>query len=725
MENFGIDIGDHKTVLTGSSRNGRILIDELNKRTIPTWFQLSHPQRKFGNNVGGFKRQDMAERYRHFTGDQKLLTMYFCYLHRLILQNMDRQPVGFKPNVTIGTRCTSLKGISDVMMCARAADLNVVGVYDDLTCAAAHLSLKVKAHERFIMIDLGHAHSAIGCFTFVDGKVKARCIEQIEVGGGSFDERLLYHILEQCDLEKEEVGQERRDENGMYCGIAVNRTDYKPHKYKETYKYLVLRDTVILKLKKYKMILSNTPVLEDVLEVGDDLYEIRIDQNDYQDMIKEYIERIGTFIQERVEEYVKDRNYFCDYESAVVEVVGGNSNNSFVREMLDQLPVKVRRSCDSHESVGFGAAVAGALPFYTTTMRVMDALVGDIRLNGEVIFKNGDFMEKTVEVNREGDEIFWCMDRDDADEHEDDEDKVLRVRASAGSTFTFTHLDDILLDEAMNTPFTAVFTRNKQLQIKGHNFEADCSHLLKLEEEFRQREIEIEQIGNLTNEYQLYLEKLQEIMNKPIYYTLFTEDELSDVCNLSIEFMYLPVCDTLKDEKKKVGEYNDRIDKFVTRMKELMDCKKKAVHERIEASLKNLKEVKICTPAVYKLQSRLNGDKDLLSKCTFDGNVDILNLEKLDEDIVRMELEIEKEVKEREREKAEREERERIAKEKLRKAKEESGESAKNDKERSNESAESGNSGTDENKNEDKELKSDVEPLNRGEKTRTNERAAG
>ncbi|ELQ73908.1 Molecular chaperones HSP105/HSP110/SSE1, HSP70 superfamily [Trachipleistophora hominis] len=766
MENFGIDIGDHKTVLTGSSRNGRILIDELNKRTIQTQFQLSHPQRKFGNNVGGFKQQDMVERYRHFTNDQKLLTMYFCYLHRLILQNMDKQPVGFRPNVTISTRCTSLKAIDDVLMCARAADLNVVGVYDDLTCAAAHLSLKVKAHERFIMIDLGHAHSAIGSFTFVDGKMRARKIEQIEIGGGSFDERLFYHILEQCGLEKEQAkgdsGELRTSEkeqakgdsgelrtlekesvksNGMYRGITVNRTNYRPCTYKETYKYLVLRETVIPKLKKYKMILSSTAVLEDTLEVGDDLYKIRINQDEYRAMIKDDIDRIGAFLRERIDEYIKDENHFCDYEGAIVEVVGGNSNNSFVREMLEQLRVKVRRSSDSHESVGFGAAIAGALPFYTTAMRVMDVLVGDVMLNGAVIFRDGALMEESVVVDRDGERVFWRLSRDaheqdvavealegsssrdsSCDAHErntrlsdqapggsscssrDAHEKNARssVQAPTGSTLTFTHQGDVLLDEEIDTPFTAVLTRNKQLQIKGHNFETDCSHLLKLEEEFRQREIEIEQIGNLTNEYQLYLERLQNTMSKPIYYTLFTEDDLNNVCNLSMEFMYLPVCDTLKDEKKKIDEYNSKIDKFVTRMKDLMECKKKAVHDRIELSLKNLKGVKTCTPAVYKLQSRLNGNKDLLSRCTFDGDVEILNLERLDEEIVRMELEIEREVKEKEREKAEREEREKVAREKLRKAKEEK-------------------KGDDMTGNEADENKDEEQPLERNEKAKADE----
>lgn len=777
MENFGIDIGDHKTVIAGSSRNGRIIPDDLQKRTIPTLLQLSTPNRKFGNHVAGMKRQDMLARHRHFLADQAVLTMYFCYLHRLIRQNVHGEGA---PMVTISTRHAGLADIEQMLMCARAAGLDVVGVYDELTCAAACLALKVKAHRMFVMADFGHSHTSIGLFTFRNNVLSAVDIERIDVGGGHFDERLFHHIMAQCDVETddgqhadeavrsdgqhvgkavrsdgEHVDSQARDSKGMADkqhmdkavrketgsvqtghadsqardgkGIAVDRTVRGGVRYKETYRYLSLRETVIPQLKKYKMILSNMPVVEDTLWIGDDCVTIRITQDDLRRIIADEMHTLEHFISRKMAEYPKD---------VVVEVVGGNSNSMFVKEMLERLGVHAGRSCDSHESVAVGAAVAGALQFYMTGVRVHDYLHADVLVNKEVLYRRGAIVEREVVVDRKEDRLCWTVgghcstgeqtsdeqtdgkastdqckcdgptdqsnqanqssrtsktgDEQSSQSNKTDSDQSSQSSQSGKTsgqsnqsnktttdqpdkdvvcmpytdTFTFTCSDAVLLQARLSVPFTATLTRSKQLRISTYEHTEDVSHLRRAEDEYRQRELEIEQIGHSANEYQLFLERLQAVMNKPIFYALFTETETETVHTITSEFVYTPVADTLHEQQTIISTFDRRVQPYVQRMKELVECKRKAVLERIGKSEQGLKDVRVYTPGVYRLQARLNGLRSVVDACTYDGDVDVLNLDALDEEIVRMELSIEKERKEKEeKERKEKEERERREKE--------------------------------------------------------------
>ncbi|KRH92400.1 Molecular chaperones HSP105/HSP110/SSE1, HSP70 superfamily, partial [Pseudoloma neurophilia] len=216
----------------GTSKGSRVIRDPTGKRTILSNIQLSTP-RKFGNDMTGFKYEDLVERYRHLlvdiTFDSKdksliedstlkiedsilkiedntlkekslsILTMYFSYLKRVIALNMDK-PIEidtFNPILHLSSKFTNLKEIETISEVARAVGFNLLTVYDDLTAAASFIVYKIKPYKNLLVIDLGHSQTGIGIFSLENGVLVTRDIKRIKIGGGAIDEKLLYHFLKQ------------------------------------------------------------------------------------------------------------------------------------------------------------------------------------------------------------------------------------------------------------------------------------------------------------------------------------------------------------------------------------------------------------------------------------------------------------------------------------------------------------------------------------------------
>lgn len=767
MENFGIDIGDFKTVITGTSKGNRIIRDPIGKRTINTRIQLSTP-RKFGNELTGFKLEDLQKRFEHFFYNldslpqeekRNLIIMYLSFLKRVISLNMDKTVDldTFSPIVHLVSKLHNLIDIQELYCLAKAINLNIQSIYDDLTAAASFVVFKIKPYKKLLLIDFGHSQTGIGQFTFDNGQLITKGIKRISVGGGAFDEKLLYYLMGQIsDLQKTDLPDKQLPKNNLveqfkveisqnssenkkikdnltfedfinqnvcYDGHTTAKTYYSPTNYKKDHRFLILRNALSERFQKWKTILSNTEEISDHLEFFDQIYTVSIKKQEYLQLVKEEISIIQYFIEEAI----------CDIKEESdwnIETIGGNTNNFLIKEMLQhiQLPetLNFNQSCDPHETVSFGLTIAGALSsvYNPYNKKVIDCLRRNVFVNGVLLFKNGDFIGKEVALVQEGNQILLVRDASSnitqngaqsqvdsqsgdniksakndksenktSDKHngidskengesanknvkQDDknqdkkesesENADVLVRMPFKRDLNISYEDMHLVTISPEYPCSLILNRNKTVSLKGKKASVpDFSFYKTIESSFRKKELELEHIGKIINDLQTFIFKVEALMNEPIYFSLFKEDEISRVSEISMDLLGLEISSNLEDEEKKIEKYRNMIQPYIEKMKELVKEKKNTALEKIDKSYSRIKNIKIFTPTLFKLQSKLNGDKDKIENLQFDSDLSLLNIDQLDQDIAMMEIEIDKEIIHKEKEENERKLREQRAKEEL------------------------------------------------------------
>lgn len=313
MQNIGIDLGSYTSLL--SSSKSSIIYDSLSKRSSKSVFDLTTP-RKFGNHVSDPKRKTIAQR-KYLDSFENIF--YYCNYLRSLVPEQVHFTMAVPYFFTLHER-HELKELLSGVFPNLSFVTDVVGV--------AHLyALKYeKGREcsRFCVVDLGHSKTTVGCFVNAEDRIEPLFVKGIKVGAKDFDEAIVSFILKKFKIEE----------------TVFNVEKIKMH------------------VEKIKMALNNIEDFRFNLEIGEDSFYVVITKQEYHELIKEKLHEIEKFV-----------DSIPELKDCVVEVVGGNSQNAFVRHVLEQ-KIKIHFSLNAEESVANGAALSGAIRRFGSTKKI-------------------------------------------------------------------------------------------------------------------------------------------------------------------------------------------------------------------------------------------------------------------------------------------------------------------------------------------------------------------
>ncbi|KRH92510.1 Molecular chaperones HSP105/HSP110/SSE1, HSP70 superfamily, partial [Pseudoloma neurophilia] len=367
----------------------------------------------------------------------------------------------------------------------------------------------------------------------------------------------------------------------------------------------------------------------------------------------------------------------------IIEAIGGNSNNFLIKDFLSQMNIKT--SCDPHETVSFGVTLAGALTatYNPYNRKVLDCLSDDIFIRNKEekikIFNKGDIFGKEVSFVQEGNKLLvienYNQNKTEGDKRTEGDEKASSLEGSDKRTegdeqalqngkkslendikpkvIPFNR--SLVLEQngfkiyefKPDYPCSLIFLRNKSISIKGVTQQKNDNflNLLKYENEMRKKELEIENIGKINNDLQTFLFQIEQFMNEPTFFSLFNEDEIKNISDLSIQLIDIPITNDLKIEEIKIQQFKCKIEPFIKKMEDSIQDKKNSILELIDHTYKKIKEIKTFTPSLFKLQSMLNGTRDRVKHLKYTDDLNILNNEKMAQEIAVLEIELEKEIK--------------------------------------------------------------------------------
>ncbi|KAM0685431.1 hypothetical protein COBT_003359, partial [Conglomerata obtusa] len=350
MENIGIDLGSYKTVIATSQNNGTIIYDNQSKRTIQTALELRTPTRFFGNNLPEPSRKFASLRKRNFNNVQDTESNQSLFSFIKYLQTLASPHAG---HYTLAVPFYyGLKERADLYELCQEAGVNANFVTDIcllgmLYCVKFERSASCNS---FLILDLGHSKTTAALFT--KKKENEECVlqpifvEGICKGGLSFDEKLINFIISKYKIKDD----------------------------------LYSREKLRIKINSIKCMLNNLNDYKFIIEIGDDSFCVCVTKTEYFELIEEDLKQFKDFfnmILLKVKEEKLD-------ETFSVEVVGGNSFNCYMREIIDNIlnenGMKSLFSMNAEESCGIGSAYAGAFYKFGSKMKVKmcDILVKDL-----------------------------------------------------------------------------------------------------------------------------------------------------------------------------------------------------------------------------------------------------------------------------------------------------------------------------------------------------------
>jgi len=343
--NLGIDIGSIKTVISSTKDNGVVMEDDFGKKEIKTVIERTSPHRAFGNSVSGDATANLLLRRRGFMTDilnpesQENLFMFLNFIDRTIKKTSDYKDACLAiPEFFTEEHKRAL--VSLVEMSSLKASTFMSHVTAVAACAALR---NLQIASEFMIIDCGYSKTSAGLFKFAEGRLTPLRRWHIKRGAQSFDEAVFSILIKKYDLSDSMVTREK-----------------------------IFKEINVIKRGLNTLELVKTRIITDKY----DMMNMEITRSEYLEALGPVLGELKSFFAQ-----VKDESGFSGY----TEVVGNNSNNAFIQEMLSTLSYNT--TLNTSESASLGACLALAVNSRKMQFGVDEILGYDIhvRIEGEEV----------------------------------------------------------------------------------------------------------------------------------------------------------------------------------------------------------------------------------------------------------------------------------------------------------------------------------------------------
>ncbi|TBU09721.1 hypothetical protein CWI38_2123p0010 [Hamiltosporidium tvaerminnensis] len=408
MENIGIDIGTFKTVISSSHEKGRIIYDELSKRSFPTAIQLTSPKRRFGNLV----IQSRIKINKLFTTDltdQHNLThtnMFLQYCRRLIAHTTPTT------NITLSIPYTFTDIHKRTILSLFSHPTSTVTLIQDTTATALASLLKIEKKSKFLnIIDLGYSKTTSSSFTLTSSLTPIY-LSGIPIGSKDIDKATLSYL----SIKYPSIINHTHRIDIDYMKTLLNSTptvqmcielpetsqniEISQQEYEEANKEVLLNlEEFFFNYQQHIIKTSNS--LEDDEDIeggvnnnGSKLEGVNNNGSKQQGVNDTTNEQQGvnntTNEQDPVNNTTNEQDPLINNNNPSIIVVGGNSNNYLIRKILTKY-FKVSFNLNADESVSNGSAFSTFFysPFSLSKVTYKDILYNTIFIDNQVLFKSG------------------------------------------------------------------------------------------------------------------------------------------------------------------------------------------------------------------------------------------------------------------------------------------------------------------------------------------------
>ncbi|TBU06723.1 hypothetical protein CWI36_0391p0020 [Hamiltosporidium magnivora] len=411
MENIGIDIGTFKTVISSSHEKGRIIYDELSKRSFPTAIQLTSPKRRFGNLV----IQSRIKINKLFTADltdQHNLThtnMFLQYCRRLIAHTTPTT------NITLSIPYTFTDIHKRTILSLFSHPTSTVTLIQDTTATALASLLKIEKKSKFLnIIDLGYSKTTSSSFTLTSS-LTPTYLSGIPIASKDIDKATLSYL----SIKYPSIINHTHRIDIDYMKTLLNSTptvqmcielpetsqniEISQQEYEEANKEVLLNlEEFFFNYQQHIIKTSNS--LEDDEDIeggvnnnGSKLEGVNNNGSKQQGVNDTTNEQQGvnntndtTNEQDPVNNTTNEQDPLINNNNPSIIVVGGNSNNYLIRKILTKY-FKVSFNLNADESVSNGSAFSTFFysPFSLSKVTYKDILYNTIFIDNQVLFKSG------------------------------------------------------------------------------------------------------------------------------------------------------------------------------------------------------------------------------------------------------------------------------------------------------------------------------------------------
>lgn len=341
--NIGIDIGSTKTVIFSTLESGTNVNDEFGRREIPTVIEKTRPIRSFGKGVCSDSLENLKLRSRFFftnilDKDSRMdLLMFLNYLNRTIQLTCNYRSAALTiPEFFREEEKQILRSIVDV------SDLRVCTFMTHLTAVAACAALRsLQIDQNFMIIDCGFSKTSVGLFSFIDHKLTPLRRWCIKRGARDFDEAVYSVLIKNYALPDSRITREKLSKEVNTIKRGLNSLDH---------------------------------VKTRILDENYQIVNMEIRRSDYLSAVDPVLSDLKDFFNT-----VREESEFSGY----IEVVGNNSNNAYIQEILQGLSYNT--TLNTSESAALGACLSLGVNSRKLNYRVEEIIGYDIfvRIEGE------------------------------------------------------------------------------------------------------------------------------------------------------------------------------------------------------------------------------------------------------------------------------------------------------------------------------------------------------
>lgn len=541
--NLGIDIGSTKTIIYSTSNNGTIVEDEFGKKEIRTVIERTSPIRSFGNAVSGDSANNIRLRRRFFLNnivggeDQENLLMFLNYLDRTVRQKNEYKSACLSiPEYFNEQEKRILKSVVE------ASNLNVTSFMTHLTSIAACACLRdLKIQNKFMIIDCGYSKTSVGIFSFVDNRLLPISRWSIKRGAVDFDNAIFETLVKNYQLPNNDIYREKvfKEINTVKKGLG---------------------DLEIVGLK----IFSETY----------DVINMTVNRSEYVENLKNVFDELTAFF-----EKIKNESKFEGY----VEVVGCNSNNAFIKDILNSFSYMT--TLNTSDSAALGCCLASAVNSRNMQFRIEEILGSKIsfKVEGEngkptTVFKKNAVVTNDVtkvKYNRKGsfnvvvyeNDVKIGVIRVTKKETESPEEIVISVKISP-----FLTLDVVSAEGGSNVSVS--------LETFGLSEEI-IAKIKSIDEGFSKTENEKKDIDLMRNSLENTLDSFDSTIDR-VFPGLLTKEDKSQIDTIRDEFFdSQPVTKSLEEEMELKKHYLTKLQFINDKLKTVEDSIRQEANEII------------------------------------------------------------------------------------------------------------------------------------------------
>lgn len=599
--NLGIDIGSIKTVIYSTKENGKIISDEFGKNEIKTVLEKTKPTRSFGNSVSGDSLNNLKMRRRYFFNDlsieenQESLLMFLNYLNRTILLNNDYKNACLAiPEYFDQNQKNILKTLTD------SSQLRVSSFLTHLTSVAACAALRSHSiPEEFMIIDCGYSKTSVGIFTFKNNiltPLKRWCIK---FGGSNFDEAVYSVLIKKYNLTDSNITREMI--------------------FKEV-------NTIKKGLNKLESV-SARIFTENYTMINIDITR------------EEYINSLSLGELKLFFENIKNESNFNGFS----EVVGNNSNNFFIQEILKDLSYST--TLNSSESASLGSCLALAVNSRKMQFKIEEILGSSIfvKIEGEevnptLVFSENQpltFENVKIKYNRKANFNVEVLENNKKIgtikilKNETESAELVGITVKISPFLVFEIVSVTLLADGSNIPYEYISESN-----------IDITKMKELDECFTKAENDKKEMESMRNSLENLLDSFDSSVKK-VFPGLITKEDLQRIDEIRDNFFAeQPLTKSIEEEKelkekiiKSLDFINDKLKVLEEEVrKEGLEILKNVDLEISSKLTANTTALKILYGSVYSLRGFLTRlSINIENVLTFDKNL----FEKLKSDIER------------------------------------------------------------------------------------------